>query len=534
MVELMDHQVLAVSEMKNGCILWGGVGAGKSMTVAAYYMQNEAPRDVYVITTAKKRDSLDWEKEFVRFGVYKSKDATVAGVLTVDSWNNLGNYTDVHGAFFIFDEQRLVGSGAWTKAFLHIAKSNNWVLLSATPGDNWLDYIPVFLANGFYKNRTEFKREHVVYNTYSKFPKVDNYVGINKLVKLKNQVLVEMPYLRHTTRHTKYIDVDHDKESFHQALVQRWHVFEQRPIRDVAELFMVMRKIVNGDPSRLDVVKCLMQKHPKLIIFYNFNYELEILRTLANESTTKPFVLVDDSLSPRRSDLKSSRLSGMNSGFDPRSKPKTSTERESLPALTSETLDPKTSTSGSTGERTRSSQDGTTTSMPGQTRMATGSSSDSLEDSESSRGRDSRTGDSSDRTDEWSQSGGETSTTSALVNGPASGPDLDSASASFAVAEWNGHKHEEIPKTDRWVYLVQYTAGAEGWNCTETDAMVFYSLTYSYKQWHQAFGRIDRLNTPFTDLFYYVLRSSSVIDRAILNSLKLKKAFNESSMSIKF
>lgn len=380
MVELYPHQRKAVDQLDNGKILWGDVGTGKTIAAATYYMEKEAPKDVYVITTAKKRDSLDWEDDFVKYGVYKSRDATVAGVLTVDSWNNIGKYTGVQDAFFIFDEQRLVGAGAWTKAFIKIAKANRWILLTATPGDTWLDYIPVFVANGFYKNRTEFKREHVVYNTFSKFPKVDRYISVGRLVRLRNQLLVEMPYERHTTRHIHEIVVDHDVDLFKRVVKDRWHVYEERPLRDVAELFSVMRKVVNSDQTRLSSVRTLMEKHPRLIVFYNFDYELDILRSLASGNT---------------------------------------------------------------------------------------------------------------------------------------------------VAEWNGHKHEEIPQTERWVYLVQYAAGSEGWNCTSTDAMVFWSLTYSYKHWHQAFGRIDRLNTPYSDLHYYVLRSNSQIDQAIKKALQSKKSFNE-------
>jgi hypothetical protein len=383
MVVLYPHQRTAVDKLHNGAILWGGVGTGKSITAATYYMEKEAPRDVYVITTAKKRDSLDWEKEFVQYGVYKSRDATVAGVLHVDSWNNIAKYKNVRGAFFIFDEQRLVGSGAWAKAFIHITKpekNNRWILLSATPGDNWLDYIPVFIANGFYKNRTEFKREHVVYNPYSQFPKVDRYINTGKLVRLRNSILIHMPYKKQTTRNTIEVIVEYNKEKFDKLLKDRWNPFEDRPVRNVAELFSCMRKIVNGDPSRLQAVWDLMKKHPRLIVFYNFDYELERLRTL---------------------------------------------------------------------------------------------------------------------------------------------------SAEVPVAEWNGHKHEDIPDTERWVYLVQYTAGSEGWNCTTTDAMVFYSLTYSYKQWHQAHGRIDRLNTPYSDLHYYVLLAKSVIDRIVMKALSEKRSFNE-------
>lgn len=391
MLDLYPHQEKAVEELQNGSILCGGVGTGKSRTAVAYYQKNERPRDVYVITTAKKRDSLDWDREFVRIGVGPvAKDGTrasVSGTLVVDSWNNIQKYSNIYGAFFIFDEQRLVGSGAWTKAFIKIARRNHWILLSATPGDTWLDYIPVFVANGFYKNRTEFKREHVVYSPYSKFPKVERFVGVAKLLKLRNRVLVDMPYVRHTVRETKVVWVDYDKDLFLKAYRDRWNPFEQRPLRDVAEMFYVMRKIVNSDLSRLAETRRLLGVHPRLIIFYNFDYELEILRRLA---------------------------------------------------------------------------------------------------------------------------------------------------ADVPVAEWNGHKHEEVPESDRWAYLVQYQAGSEGWNCTGTDSILHYSLTYSYKIWHQSRGRIDRLDTPYSRLYYYVFKSRSFIDLSIHDRLQHKKSFQESAFTLKF
>jgi hypothetical protein len=384
LVKLYPHQEKAVQDLRNGSILWGGVGSGKSITAVAYYMSKEIDRDVYVITTAKKRDSLDWEKEFVKYGVGVSADATTAGVLTVDSWNNINKYAKVHGAFFIFDEQRLVGSGAWVKAFLSIARRNHWILLSATPGDTWLDYVPVFVANGFYANRTEFKREHVVYNPFTKFPKIDRYVQVGRLIQYRERILVEMPYTKHTVRKTTSVAVDYDGDLYSKVTDKLWHVYEERPLRTAAELFLVLRRVVNSDSSRLNAVRSLSKSHPRLIVFYNFNFELDALRTLSKTST---------------------------------------------------------------------------------------------------------------------------------------------------VSEWNGHRHDPIPEGDEWIYLVQYTAGSEGWNCTATDTICFYSLPYSYKQWHQAHGRTDRLNTLYQELFYYVLMSNSPIDKAIKKALDAKKSFNESAFA---
>ena len=380
MLQLRPHQEEAVEQLSNGKVLVGGVGSGKSRTAVAYYLKNEAPKDIYVITTAKKRDSYDWDGEFAVVAV--GRDLSVEGKLTVDSWNNISKYRDVEDAFFIFDEQRLVGSGSWTRVFISIVRRNHWILLSATPGDTWLDYITVFVANGFYRNRTEFKRDHVIYNRYSKYPKVEGYLGVSKLVRLRNQILVEMPFERHTTRNRKDVKVSFDKDLFKRVWKDRWHVYENRPIRDVAELFLVMRKVVNSHESRLAHVKTLLSSHPRLIVFYNFNYELEILRTLGSCTN---------------------------------------------------------------------------------------------------------------------------------------------------VGEWNGHRHDPIPDGDSWIYLVQYTAGSEGWNCIETNCTVFYSLTYSYKQFEQAHGRIDRLNTPYTQLYYYYFLSDSFIDRAVSAKLVQKKSFNQSS-----
>ena len=342
-----------------------------------------SPKDLYIITTAMKRDSLDWDKECTDFLISKDRDASINGVMvTVDSWNNIGKYIGIKDAFFIFDEQRVVGSGAWVKYFVKITKFNSWILLSATPGDTWIDYIPVFVANGFYKNRTEFLRQHVEYSRFTKYPKIERYVNVSTLIKHRNDVTVTMIYTRPTIVHHESITVPYNKVLLDVAYVKRWNPYEERPIKDVSELCFIMRKIVNSDLGRLSVVDFLLLAHERVIIFYTFNYELDILRKFA------------------------------------------------------ETWD-----------------------------------------------------------------GG--------------------------CAEWNGHKHEPIPTTKKWIYLVQYTAGSEGWNCIETNAIIFYSQSYSYKAMTQAAGRIDRLNTGYSDLDYYHLYSTAPIDKAILKALKNKKDFNE-------
>ncbi|AWN05952.1 DNA helicase [Streptomyces phage CricKo] len=387
-VTLYPHQEKAVEALSSGKILWGGVGTGKSITAAVYHVRKQVPRDVYVITTAKKRDDMDWEGEFVKVGISKhARSPELKSRLFVDSWNNIAKYKNVRGAFFIFDEQRLVGSGAWVKAFQFIAKNNTWILLSATPGDTWLDYAPVFIANGYYKNITQFKYEHVEYEAYAKFPKVKKYHDVKKLERLRESLLVHMPYERHTTRVIQNVTVTFNPELLNTVTKDRWNPYEERPIRSLAEFFYLTRRVVYSDPSRLAAVRERIERHPRLILFYNFDYELQILRSLSGETT---------------------------------------------------------------------------------------------------------------------------------------------------VAEWNGHKHEAVPDSERWAYLVQYTAGAEGWNCTTTDSTLFYSLTYSYKQWHQAKGRTDRLNTPFTVLNYYVLLADVWIDDAVMKSLSEKHSFNEVRFVRKF
>ena len=377
-MELMPHQEKVLDKLGNGKVLYGNVGSGKTLTSLAYYARYQSPKDVYVITTAKKRDSLDWEGEGASLGIGAVRG--LHGVLTVDSWNNIGKYVDVEDAFFIFDEQRLIGSGAWVKAFYKIARRNTWIVLTGTPGDVWMDYAPVFIANGYYKNLTDFRLQHVRYGRY-KYPKIIGYLAVNRLEHLRNVVLIEMEYLRHTERHVNYFDVDNDVEMYERLIKTRWNPWTDEPMVDAGELFRSLRKLVNSDPSRLEAVRSLLKTHPRLIVFYNFNYELEALRSLREEGVS--------------------------------------------------------------------------------------------------------------------------------------------------VLEWNGHRKDVLPDVWEGLYVVQYVAGAEGWNCISTDAMVFYSFTYSYKNFMQAQGRIDRLNTPFQDLYYYVLTSNSSIDKKIKEALSEKRDFNE-------
>ena len=403
-IQLRDYQLDAVQNLRTGCILNGGVGSGKSLTsLSYYYMQNggsegfltggdyipmeDPPMDLYIITTARKRDTMEWEGELAHFLMSTHDDISMySHKIVVDSWNNIQKYKDVKNAFFIFDEQRVVGSGAWVKAFLKITKVNEWILLSATPGDTWSDYIPVFIANGFYKNKTEFLREHAVFARFSKYPKIEKFISTGKLLRLRRQILIDMDFKRETVQHHEDIYVQYDSPTYKDIMKRRWDIWKDEPIINASGLCYALRKIVNTDQSRAVKLLEIFESHSKMIVFYNFDYELEILKSLYY------------------------------------------------------------------------------------------------------------------------------------------GEDV-------TIAEWNGHKHERTPTTDKWVYLVQYTAGAEGWNCITTDTIVFYSQNYSYKIMHQSAGRIDRLNTPFKDLYYYHLKTRSGIDLAIAKALNSKQKFNESGFA---
>ena len=395
-ISLFDYQLDAVNRMRNGCILCGGVGSGKSRTSLAYYYKEQGgvlgtknyvrmknPKDLYIITTARKRDTLEWEGELSYFLL--STNPKVNGYknrVIVDSWNNIQKYKNVTDSFFIFDEQRVVGSGVWVKSFLKIAKSNDWILLSATPGDTWQDYIPVFIANGFYRNRTEFCNEHIIYSRFSKFPKIDRYINTGRLIRLRDRILVDMDFKRETIAHHEDLIVQYDIPKYKETMRNRWDPYNNEPITNASGLCYILRKIVNSDESRQIALMDILESRPKVIVFYNFDYELDILK-------------------------------GLHYGKD------------------------------------------------------------------------------------------------------------------VQIAEWNGHSHQPIPTSKSWVYLVQYTAGCEVWNCIKTDTIVFYSQNYSYKVMAQAAGRIDRLNTPYTDLYYYHLKSRSGIDLAISKALRDKKKFNE-------
>ena len=397
-ISLKQHQYDAVQKMKNGCILCGDTGSGKSRTALAYYyirqggsldsdsyVKMKNPKDLYVITTAMKRDSRDWEDEMLPFLISRDPEVSIyKHKVVVDSWNNIQKYKKVRGSFFIFDEQRVVGSGPWAKAFIEIARFNEWVLLSATPGDKWIDYIPVFIANGFYHSKTEFERNHIIYKPFRKYKDVDRYLNLGRLMRLRNSILVDMDFDRPAEQHHENVWVSYDAKQYRYISSTRWDPYNNKPIQNAAAFCYALRRLVNSDESRQVAVMELLEKHPKAIIFYNFDYELEILRNLGEN-------------------------------FYPR----------------------------------------------------------------------------------------------------------------LEIAEWNGHKHQPIPEGDRWIYLVNYIAGAEGWNCITTDTIIFYSQNYSYKVLVQASGRIDRMNTRFVDLYYYHLKSKSGIDLAINRAIKEKKKFIE-------
>lgn len=396
---LYDYQLEAVKNMRNGCILNGGVGSGKSRTGLYYYFSEQGgsyipefipaknPRDLYIITTAMKRDSKEWIGELANFSMSPEADCNYYdNKIVIDSWNNIKKYAEVVGAFFIFDEDRITGKGAWVKTFLDIARKNKWIVLSATPGDNWEQYIPIFVANGFYKNRSEFCREHIVYSRYcTKFPKIERFIGTGTLIRHRNEILVDMDFNRPTEHHHIDVNCEYDIPKYKNLMKTRWDPYKDEPITQASSLCYALRRIVNEDESRQTALLDIVADNERTIVFYSYDYELDILRNLGY----------------------------MNDG-------------------------------------------------------------DAVE-----------------------------------------------------VAEWNGHKHQPIPNKKKWIYLVQYTSGCEGWNCIATNTMVFYSQQYSYKVLNQACGRIDRLNTKYVDLYYYHLKSSAPIDWAISKAISEKKTFNE-------
>lgn len=263
----MPHQKLAVRKLHSGAILAGKVGSGKTFTALEFYKEKYIDLPLIVITTAKKRNDADWETEANLLGLEYP---------TVDSWNNISNYENRH-AFFIFDEQHASGTGKWAKSFIKIAKKNKWIMLSATPGDRWIDFVPVFIANGLVENKTKFNERYVVYNPNTPFPKIDRYINTFELEAMRHAIVVAMPDKRETVRHKKIVTTEYDRFLYTDVHDNRMSPFTKMPIKNASEYTQVMRKIVSTSPARVLEFKDLVSKFKRSIVFYNYNYELDII-----------------------------------------------------------------------------------------------------------------------------------------------------------------------------------------------------------------------------------------------------------------
>ena len=245
-----------------------------------------------------------------------------------------------------------------------------------------MDYIPVFLANGLYKNRTEFLREHVIFNNHTDWPQVVGYRNEARLQSIVNVLLVPMDFQRIAQRHEFIVKCEYDRDLYKQIMDERWNPYKDEPLENASQFCYTLRRVVNESDDRLEHLLHLVKKAGKSIVFYNYDYELEAIKQLLLDNKIK-------------------------------------------------------------------------------------------------------------------------------------------------FAQYNGHIHDDVPTTKEWVYLVQYTAGCEGWNCITCNTTIFYSNNYSYKVMEQAKGRIDRVNTPYTDLMYYTLTSESYIDTRVAQAIAKKTNFNE-------
>jgi len=373
-ISMYEYQLEAIDKLQSGMILWGNVGSGKSRTSLYFYCKNYSNKKLLIITTAQKRNNGEWLEECKVFGLKP----------IIDSWNNIRKYEKYENYFIIFDEDHLTGYGAWSKTFIKMAKCNDWLVLTGTPGDNYSEFMTVFIAKGWYKNKRDFEENHVIYSRYSKYPKVDRYINQGLLEKHRRDILVKMFVEKRPRVHKEIVITQYDISKYKKAYKDKRDE-NNKPFKNATAFCLYLRKICNEDESKIVKVRELLLKHNKVIIFYNYLYEKEILLKL----------------------LKTMRT--------------------------------------------------------------------------------------------------------------------------FNVGEYNGQHHDDIPIGERWAYLCQYTAASEGWNCLLCDTMIFFSMNYSYKAMEQAAGRINRVNTPYKDLYYYYLRTTSSIDLSINRALSTKKNFNEST-----
>lgn len=373
-ISMYEYQLEAIDKLQSGMILWGNVGSGKSRTSLYFYCKNYSNKKLLIITTAQKRNNGEWLEECKVFGLKP----------IIDSWNNIRKYEKYENCFIIFDEDHLTGYGAWSKTFIKMAKCNDWLVLTGTPGDNYSEFMTVFIAKGWYKNKRDFEENHVIYSRYSKYPKVDRYINQGLLEKHRRDILVKMFVEKRPRVHKEIVITQYDISKYKKAYKEKRDE-NNKPFKNATAFCLYLRKICNEDESKIVKVRELLLKHNKVIIFYNYIYEKEILLKLLKTMKT------------------------------------------------------------------------------------------------------------------------------------------------FNVGEYNGQHHDDIPIGERWAYLCQYTAASEGWNCLLCDTMIFFSMSYSYKAMEQAAGRINRVNTPYKDLYYYYLRTTSGIDLSINRALSTKRNFNEST-----
>lgn len=291
---LYNFQRQLLNSIEENYIIAADTGTGKTMMAIHHYLKHNTGEPLLILAPPQKIKEGGWQREldFVasHYNIEIPYDIISYGVLS-KRWKEYKDW------FLVMDECHYVKNPTSQrgKAAINLTKqSTNFLLLSATPSSNgWGDTIAYMIMFGYYKNKTQFLKEHAVYNRidYGNGPVnvVSDYRDQEKLQKLYQSFSIKLAKEDCLDLPPLVFEKVHFKPSKEYNIIKKDRVLGEELFDNISKLQHGLRFYAN-QADKLKYTEMLLEgTEENVIIFYNYKQENEELKKIAKKLKKKVF-----------------------------------------------------------------------------------------------------------------------------------------------------------------------------------------------------------------------------------------------------